>query len=184
MFLISTLKRLFRRPTPYDHAKAQRNQEFAEALAASGGFLVATPDVEGLPLADCTSEKLLEAVEKAAARLKDRQTFTPFRYENQGMALLPFFTTQEKAEAFCGAYCSREETLFQFPMRAADASVLTYWIGAYPDHSLILDPQDDDEILLTPAQVGLLVRLCPPADSASARSMEGSGGRQLAVPAG
>jgi SseB protein N-terminal domain len=119
---------------------------FANALATARIRVLGALAGPGLAMAEVTTASYLAVVEEAALELAGRQSLLPFVYEDAGERLLPVFTSQECADAFCGAYCDRQGRLFPFTQFSVSGSSLAGWL--VPGIRLVIDPQSDSELVI------------------------------------
>ena len=78
-------------------------------------------------------------------------------------------TPRRKAEEFCGAYCSREERLFQFQAFILNAQVLADCVTQ--DSTVVMDSQSEDEFFLTKSHITALLSSENPSDSKPTRDL-------------
>jgi len=153
--MVGFLKKLFsRRASLLALVSGDRPQSFVDALGSAEITMLADLTRRGLALESVTKDAVLAEVELAAEYLAKRLTFSPFLYEDEGVTLLPFFTSREATEAFCAAYCGRESRLFPFQAFVLNAPMLASC--ATPGTSVIMDPQTDNEFVLTNDQLDAL----------------------------
>ncbi|MCP4249779.1 MAG: hypothetical protein GY778_22275 [bacterium] len=146
--MIGFLKRLFtKQPALIALASGEDAASFVNALGSVEITLLGALHGNGLDRESSAEENLLAEIERATADLVARKTFSPFCYEDEGVTLLPFFTSHESTELFCGAFCGREDRLFQFPAFVLNVSVLAHCVDECD--SVVMDPQSDNEFVLT-----------------------------------
>lgn len=177
------LSRLFRSKHPLKGlCSGDKVHEFVEALNSIEVVMIGAPHSEGLAFECATEQAVLAEIESAARSMSDRTSFSPFRYHDRGSKYLPFFTTMDAAEVFCGAYCGRENRLFQFPAFVLSGAVVGRLITA--DVVIIMDPQSDEELVLSPDQSNLLNAVSGDSQGKAVIDISGipQGSRQLIAP--
>ena len=124
-----------------------------EGLAASTIWVFAAMDGDGLDPRSMSQEELLAELRRAAEDLARRQEFAPFVYEKDGQRRLPFFTSQEHAEVFAGAYSKERNRVYPFELLGVKGSLLSKLSTL--SGVLVMNDRSPDERVLTPGELGL-----------------------------
>src|SRR5205823_2967495 len=99
-------------------------QAFVRALIEADVTVLAALQSDGLDVATFTQEALLAEIERAAKHLSERDSFEPFLYRSGDTRCLPFFSTADHAETFCGDYSKERNRVFPFQTLTVRGSVL------------------------------------------------------------
>ncbi len=127
---------------------------FIRALVEADVIVLAALQSEGLDAATFTQEALLAEIERAAKDLSERNSFEPFLYRSGDSQRLPFFSTPNHAQIFCGEYSKERNRVFPFNTLTVRGSVLASLLPGC--NSLVLNPRTADEYVLCEADVRLL----------------------------
>lgn len=109
---------------------------------------------EGLDAVTFTHEDLLAEIERAAKDLSERDSFEPFLFRSGDTRCLPFFSTADHAQAFCGEYSKERNRVFPFQTLTVRGSVLASLLSGCD--ALVLNPRTTDEYVLSEADLRLL----------------------------
>ena len=112
---------------------------------------------EGLDAATFTQEDLLAEIERAAKDLSERDNLEPFLYRSGDTRCLPFFSTGDHAQAFCGEYSKERNRVFPFQSLTVRGPVLASLLPGCD--VLVLNPRTADEYVLSEADMRLLREL-------------------------
>ncbi|MCI0334292.1 MAG: hypothetical protein L0228_13820 [Planctomycetes bacterium] len=108
-----------------DAGRRHCGEAFVHAVEAADIFVLAAMQSEGLDAATFTQEQLLAEIERSARDLSERQDgFEPFVYRRDGVSCLPFFSSQEHCEVFCGEYSKLRNRVLPFQVLGIKGSVL------------------------------------------------------------
>jgi hypothetical protein len=147
-----TLARLFAKR---DRLSAQSRQSdrraFLRALVEAEETVLAALQSEGLDAATFTQEDLLAEIERAANELSERDSFAPFLYQSDDTRCLPFFSTPEHAQTFCGEYSKERKRVFPFQALTVRGSVLASLLPGCD--ALVLNPGTPEEYVFSEADM-------------------------------
>jgi hypothetical protein len=124
---------------------------FIHALIEADVTVLPALQSEGLDAATFTQEELLAEIEKAAKDLNERDSFEPFVYRSGETRCLPFFSTSEHAQTFCGEYSKERNRVFPFQTLGVRGSVLVSLLPGCD--ALVLNPRSADEYVLSQADM-------------------------------
>lgn len=153
--LFRTLAKLFsKRDQLSVLSRGTNRRSFVSAIIVSDVNLLAALQSEGLDADALTQEDLLAEIERSAKDLDNRNNFETFHYMQNDVRCLPFFSTMEHAQKFCGEYSKERNRVFPFQMLGVRGSVLTTQLPYFD--KIILNPRSADEYILTEADMKLL----------------------------
>ena len=124
---------------------------FIRALVEADITVLAALQSEGLDAATFTQEELLAEIERAAKDLSERDSFEPFVYRSGETRCLPFFSTADHTQTFCGEYSKERNRVFPFQTLAVRGSVLVSLLPGCD--ALVLNPRSADEYVLSEADM-------------------------------
>jgi hypothetical protein len=127
---------------------------FISALIDADVTVLAALQSEGLDAATFTQEELLAEIERAAKDLNERDGFEPFLYRSGDIRCLPFFSTADHAQTFCGEHSKERNRVFPFQTLTVRGSVLASLVPGCD--ALVLNPRTAYEYLLSEADVRML----------------------------
>jgi hypothetical protein len=112
---------------------------------------------KGLDATTFTQECLLAEIERVAKDLSERESFEPFLYQSGDLQCLPFFSTADHAQTFCGQYSKERNRVFPFQTLTVRGSLLASLLPACD--VLVLNPGTGDEYVLSETDMSFLVAL-------------------------
>jgi len=151
-----TLSKLFGKRDRLSALSRQPDRRpFIHALGESDVIVFAALQSEGLDPATVTEENLIAEIEKAVKDLNERQGFEPFLYLSGDSKCLPFFSTVDYAEIFCGEYSKQRNRVFPFQTLTVRGAVLVSLLPGC--NALVLNPRSSEEYVLSEADMKLLL---------------------------
>jgi hypothetical protein len=93
------------------------------ALRDMNIFVFAEMQEDGIDASDLTQENLLEQIRKSVEEMSKRQSFAPFIYESNGHRRLPFFSSNDYAQAFATEYSKQRHRVYPFQLLEVKGSV-------------------------------------------------------------
>jgi hypothetical protein len=154
--MFNLLRRLVgRRDALVDAGRRTSGADFVRAVVSADVFVIAAMQSEGLDAATFTQEQLLVELERVVRDLNDREGgFEVFVYERDGASRLPFFSSQEHCQTFCGEYSKRAGRVFPFQLLGVKGSVIAPFSKSF--HLLVLNDWTPDERPLSDEEMQLL----------------------------
>jgi hypothetical protein len=132
-------------------------RSFIRALVGADVTVLAALQSEGLDAATFTQEELLAEIEKNAKDLNERTNFEPFVYWSGETRCLPFFSSPDHAQTFCGEYSKERHRVFPFQALGVRGEVLVSLLPGCD--ALVLNAMSADEYVLSEADMRLLGEL-------------------------
>jgi len=117
-------------------------------------IVLAALESEGLDATTLTQEAVLAEIEKALKDSSGPRSFEPFLYESRGAHLLPFFSTPDHAQTFCGEYSKERNRFFPFLTLTVYGSTLVSLLRGCD--AIVLNPRTADEYTLSEADMRFL----------------------------
>lgn len=154
--MLRALAKLIRkRHRVVDLSRGQDRQAFIEALGEANIYIFAALVSDGLEAATFTQEELLAELEQATSHMNSSDGFAPFVYEQSGVTRLPFFSTMEHAQTFCGEYSKERNRIFAFQTLTVTGATLASVAAAA--NELVLNDKTDKILVLSDDDVALLL---------------------------
>jgi hypothetical protein len=156
LLLLKFLRKLVgRRDALVDAGRRTSGADFVRAVGSADVFVIAAMQSEGLDAATFTPEQLLAELERVARDLNDREGgFEVFIYERDGTSRLPFFSSQDHCQTFCGEYSKRANRVFPFQALGVKGSVIASCSKGVDQ--LVLNDWTPDERPLSDEEMRLL----------------------------
>ena len=153
--MFRTLAKLFGKRDRLSALSRQSDRRcFIRAVVQADVTVLAALQSDGLDAASFTQEELLAEIEKAAKDLSERTSIEPFLYRNGETQCLPFFSTADHAQTFCGEYSKERHRVFPFQTLVVRGSVLVSLIHGCD--ALVLNAKSADEYVLSETDMTLL----------------------------
>jgi hypothetical protein len=95
-------------------ASDESRAAFIRELGKTELFFLRALHGDGIPTNELTKERLLAEFRREMEAARDKEGFRTFVYERNGNRVLPFFTSEEKAQMFCGEYSKQQNRVYPF----------------------------------------------------------------------
>jgi hypothetical protein len=142
------LRKLFGKPpAPQSASSTADRDEFLRQLGNQDIFIMAAMQGDGIDPNGLTKEQLLAEIRRVAQDLNERQGFEPFVYERDRQRRLPFFTSNDHAQTFVGAYSKERDRCYSFQMLGIKGSLLARVVPACD--VLVMNDRSPDEVELS-----------------------------------
>ena len=136
-----------------------RAREPADTREGATIYVLAALQSEGLDADTMTKDQLLGEIDRAARDLNEREGIEPFMYEREGIRTLPFFSSMQHAETFCGEYSQARNRVFPFQVLGIDS--VTFARLLHGCEAAVLNPDSPDEHVLAPERFESWKRAVP-----------------------
>jgi hypothetical protein len=156
--MLTRIRQMFSKPNP---TPSDESREFITKLAPSHIWLLAI-GLRGTPAVPSNLEDaflVLDAHRIDVSEIGDEDSIYPFNFNRDGIQMLPFFTSEERARAF------RADSGFQTDLSYFQPYSLLSGFVATPENEifeLVLDPRSPAERRLTKDERLLLRSLSTP----------------------
>lgn len=134
--------------------------EFLREIASKPILVISATVSEGIDASSMTQDQLLVAIQQALERDKENQQkgYGLFMYSANGRRRLPFFTSNEHAQKFCGEYSKERNRVFPFMVLEAEGTFLGKIVPSSCD-SVVMNDKSEDERVLSPAELAAARRM-------------------------
>ena len=152
--VLSTIRNLFGRPKP------AADEAWLRQLGETSIFVISATLSEGIDASTLTKEQLLAEIRQALERDRENQQkgYRLFIYDSAGQCRLPFFTSNDHAQKFCGEYSKERNRCFPFMVLQTKGDFLGRVVPASCD-VVVMNDKCDDERVLTEAEMSAALRL-------------------------
>ena len=135
--------------SPGGPAPAGGGEEFLLQLAQKPIFVISATVREGIDASSMTKDQLLAEIRQALERDKANQQkgYGLFVYSADGQRRLPFFTSNEYAQTFCGEYSKERNRVFPFMVLETKGTFLGKIVPSSFDVVVMNDKSTDERVL-------------------------------------
>jgi len=130
---------------------------FLRHLGEQDIFIIASMKGDGIDPKGMTKEQLLAEIKSAAKDLSEDKAREPFVYERDGKRRLPFFTSNDYAQTFVGAYSKERNRVYPFQLLGVKGSLLARVLPACD--MLVMNDRSADEIELSGDDAAAMKRM-------------------------
>jgi hypothetical protein len=125
------------------------DEAFLRELADLDIFVIAGTQGEGIDAGTMTKEQLLTEIRRALERDRENQQkgYTLFVYSVAGKRRLPFFTSNEHAQRFCGEYSKVRKRVFPFTVLQVKGTFLGKVAPSSCDVVVLNDKSSNERVL-------------------------------------
>jgi hypothetical protein len=100
-------------------------EDFVRSIALADVYVIAAMQSKGHDPATLTQEEMLAEIERVARDLGEREgDFEVFIYQQDGRPCLPFFSSLDQCQTFCGEYSKQENRVIPFQILGVKGSAL------------------------------------------------------------
>jgi hypothetical protein len=134
--------------------------EFVRQLASKPIFVISATVSEGIDARSMTKDQLLAEIRQALERDKEcqRDGYGLFVYSADGQRRLPFFTSNEHAQRFCGEYSKERNRVFPFMVLETNGTFLGKIVPSTCD-VVVMNDKSPDERVLSPEELAAARRV-------------------------
>jgi len=125
------------------------DDDFLREIASKHIFMISATVSEGIDASSLTQDQLLADIRQALERDKENRQkgYGLFVYTANGQRRLPFFTSEEHAQKFCGEYSKERNRVFPFMVLEAEGTFLGKIVPSSYDLVVINDKSEDERVL-------------------------------------
>lgn len=125
------------------------DDEFLREIASKPILVISATVSDGIDASTMTQDQLLAEIQQALERDKENQQkgYGLFVYTANGQRRLPFFTSNEHAQKFCGEYSKERNRVFPFMVLEAEGTFLGKIIPSSCDVVVMNDKSEDARVL-------------------------------------
>lgn len=142
--MLRAIRKLFGQPQSSSDVDA-----FVRDLGNADVFVIAATRSEGIDANKLTKDNLLAAIREAMERDQEDQKngYSLFVYVENGQRRLPFFTSNDHAQTFCGEYSKQRDRVFPFMLLGVKGSFLGKSTAEMCDVVVMNDKSPDERAL-------------------------------------
>lgn len=153
--MLNSIRNLFGKTKPATAAPTWLRQ-----LGDASIFVISATVSEGIDASTMTKDQLLGEIQQALERDRENQEqgYGLFTYTAAGQRRLPFFTSNEHAQKFCGEYSKERNRVFPFMVLQVKGAIL----GKIADSScdaVVMNDKSSDERVLTEDELAAARRM-------------------------
>ena len=136
---------------PGGPAPAGAGDELLRELGTRPIFVISATVSEGIDASSMTKDQLLAEIRQALERNKTNQQkgYGLFVYSANGQRRLPFFTSNEYVQTFCGEYSKERNRVFPFMVLETKGTFLGKIVPSSCDVVVMNDKSTDERVLST-----------------------------------
>jgi len=140
-------------------AAPPEGDDFLREIASKPILVISATVSEGIDASAMTQDQLLAEIRKALERDKENQKgYGLFVYTVNGQRRLPFFTSNEHAQKFCGEYSKERNRVFPFMVLEANGTFLGKIVPSSYD-LVVMNDKSEDERVLSPEELAAARRM-------------------------